>query len=87
MGGSESQRNVLVADALGINCENVEHGGSMNGDQFWSRADIAIGRMKEFAGFVLRRPALENRGKHEQVTGRARASYGNAVAAVLRRAH
>jgi len=59
----------------------------MNADQFRGRVDIAIGRIKEFAGSVLRRPELEHRGRREQVTGHARASYGNAIAAIVRRAH
>jgi uncharacterized protein YjbJ (UPF0337 family) len=59
----------------------------MNADQIRGRIDVAVGLLTELVGTVLRRPDLEHRGQREQLTGHARASYGNAVAAVVRRAH
>ena len=59
----------------------------MNQDQWKGRVDIAIGVVKELAGVVLHDRDLRQRGEQERKIGYARAGYGNAVAAVVRRSH
>ena len=59
----------------------------MNSDQWKGRIDILRGMAKELIGVALRRPALRGRGQREQTCGHARASYGRAVEAVVRRSH
>jgi uncharacterized protein YjbJ (UPF0337 family) len=59
----------------------------MNADQVNGYIDIAVGKMEELVGWVLRLPIVRHRGQRDQIVGHARASYGKAIAAVLRRAH
>lgn len=59
----------------------------MNVDRGMGYVDIALGKTKELVGWVFRHPDLQFRGQHDQVVGHARATYGNAIAAVLRRSH
>ena len=59
----------------------------MNQDQWKGRVDIAVGAVKEIAGVVLHNEDLKQRGQQERKIGSARAGYGNAVAAVVRRSH
>jgi uncharacterized protein YjbJ (UPF0337 family) len=59
----------------------------MNADQFRGRIEIAVGRAKELFGTVLHNSTLRHRGRREQISGQARAGYGDAVAAVVRRSH
>jgi len=58
-----------------------------NIDQLKGRLDIALGRLLELAGTLLRSHRLEHRGRNGQRVGRVRAAYGDAVARVVRRAH
>ena len=59
----------------------------MNSDQIQGRVEIAVGRAKEFLGTVFHSATLKARGRHAQISGHARSGYGDAVAAVVRRAH
>jgi uncharacterized protein YjbJ (UPF0337 family) len=61
--------------------------GFMNIDQAVGRMQIALGRVWKMAGAVIRNPALARSGQREQRVGQVRARYGDAVAAVERRAH
>ena len=59
----------------------------MNADQLHGRLEVAVGLVKEHLGVVLRSASLKYRGRKQQISGQARAGYGDAVAAVVRRAH
>ncbi len=59
----------------------------MYSDQWKGRIQIAIGTAKQIAGSVLHRAGLKLRGQHECVVGQARANYGRAIAAVVRRSY
>ena len=59
----------------------------MNADQFQGRVEFAVGLAKEVIGTVLLSAVWRQRGRREQVSGYARARYGDAVASVVRRSH
>jgi uncharacterized protein YjbJ (UPF0337 family) len=59
----------------------------MTQDQWHGRLDIVIGAIKECAGAALRYPTLRQDGRQQRALGHARASYGQAVAGVVRRSH
>ena len=59
----------------------------MNQDQWKGRIAVAVGTVKELTGAITHNAELQERGQRERKVGHARAGYGNAVAAVVRRAH
>lgn len=59
----------------------------MNQDQWKGRIGVAIGAVKELTGSLLHDADLKERGRRERKVGNARAGYGSAVAAVVRRSH